>query len=76
MSEHEQEHDPIEDDPILGPLVEEARLEAEAQLNADGRLGQFGSCHGLWGLQKDILLKKYGIRWRSPADMNPGILFD
>ncbi len=69
------EHDPIEDDPKLGPIVEKARREAvsEELANQSERLG---FCHIVWATQKRILKNKYGIDWKTPAEMNPGILFD
>ena len=35
----------------------------------------FGMCHDLWH-RKTELLKKHGIEWKSPAIMNPHIMFD
>jgi hypothetical protein len=68
-------HGPIEDDPKLGPIVEKARREAlsEELANQPERLG---FCHIVWATQKRILKDKYGIDWKTPAEMNPGILFD
>ncbi len=68
-------HDPIEDDPSVRPLflaaVDEATRETE-QLFGLRR----GSCHRIWHRTKEILKERNGIDWRSPADMNPGTLFD
>lgn len=41
-----------------------------------GEGGYRGYCHRYWGTKKKILKEKYGIEWKSPADMNPGIIFD
>lgn len=35
-----------------------------------------GFCHYYWGEKKDRLWKKYGMDWKTPAEMNPDILFD
>ena len=35
-----------------------------------------GSCHELWGLQKNILKEKYGITWYTPSEVYPHIIFD
>jgi hypothetical protein len=35
-----------------------------------------GYCHEFWAAKKRILRRKYGIEWRSPAEMNPGTMFD
>ena len=35
----------------------------------------FGMCHAVWA-RKTELLKEQGIEWKSPAVMNPFIMFD
>jgi hypothetical protein len=67
-------HDPLEDHPRLRRVVEKARREAELELN-DGR-EKLGYCHRVWELQKQILCEKYGLDWKTPQEMNPGVLFD
>lgn len=37
---------------------------------------KFGYCHGIWEREQQILLEYYHIRWRTPAEMNPGVIFD
>ena len=69
------EHDPIEDDPKLGPIVEKARREAVSE-EIGNQPERLGFCHIVWATQKRILKDKYGIDWKTPAEMNPGILFD
>ena len=39
-------------------------------------LSQFGSCHRLWSLQKQILKEKYDITWYTPAELHPDIRYD
>ena len=34
-----------------------------------------GICHRYWK-RKKVLLKGYGIDWKSPAEMNPDVRFD
>jgi hypothetical protein len=52
------------------------KLEAElAELMKDYPIGM-GRCHRYWALKKKILSEKYNINWKSPVDMNPGVLFD
>lgn len=65
--------DPIEDTAPYRRVAK--RAEAEAQVRA-GRGGYMGYCHRLWGEKRRVLLEKYGIVWRSPAAMNPDVLFD
>jgi hypothetical protein len=35
-----------------------------------------GNVHLYWTAKQQILQKKFGIKWRTPADMNPWICFD
>jgi hypothetical protein len=65
-------HDPIEDDPTLRSVLEEAQLLAEADEPPRG----LGSCHRLWRAKKRVLKNQFEIDWFSPAEMNPGIRFD
>ncbi|MEN6385867.1 MAG: hypothetical protein ABFD79_11820 [Phycisphaerales bacterium] len=34
-----------------------------------------GSCHAFWSFKKEFL-QKHGIKWQSPAQLNPNISFD
>lgn len=34
------------------------------------------SSRNYWNLKKQMLLRDYGIRWKSPAEMNPEMTFD
>lgn len=68
--------DPQEYDAEKKKLIEAARTEAEFSMKQDGTINLEGSCHILWGRQQRILQEKYGISWRSPAEMNPDIIFD
>jgi hypothetical protein len=67
-------HDPQEDDPLLNAKIEAALQEALANL-ADVPMTR-GFCHRLWPEQKRILREKYQIDWKTPAEMNPMVLFD
>lgn len=68
--------DPQEYDAEKKKLIEAARTEAEFAMKQDGTINLEGSCHILWERQQKILKEKYGVIWRSPADMNPDIMFD
>jgi len=35
-----------------------------------------GTCHVYWDIKAEILKRDYGIMWKSPAELNPDILFD
>ncbi|MBQ4585894.1 MAG: hypothetical protein IJA82_06770 [Clostridia bacterium] len=41
-----------------------------------GKRRGLGYCHLYWATKKRILKEKYGIDWKSPAELNPGVLFD
>jgi len=67
-------HDPQERDPKLGPIIRKAKREAEKALK-DYPLCE-GFCTVLWAKQQEILKKKYGIKWKTPWEMNPAVCFD
>jgi hypothetical protein len=66
-------HDPIEANPAYAPARLRATLEAEREV---GPGGEEGHCHELWSEKQRLLLKRFGVRWQSPADMNPESEFD
>lgn len=67
-------HDPVEWTEAYEDVI------AEAQQKADERLKDvprgMGFCFAWWHELADILMKDYGIRWRSPGLMNPRVHFD
>ena len=67
-------HDPQEDDPAISVIIEQATREAEENLAGFPKM--LGYCHAVWGQTKEILKEKYNIDWKTPAEMNPHILFD
>lgn len=67
-------HDPIERDPAFSPLIEEASKMAEKELANEKR--RMGFCHLYWRTKKRILKEEFGIEWKTPAEMNPGVMFD
>ena len=54
------------------------KVDAKAQRRTIKEIGSmgFGSCHTFWKHKKKILREEYHMRWRSPQDLNPGVLFD
>ncbi len=68
--------DPQEKDPQKKKLIQAAETEAEFTMTQDGTIKLEGSCHILWGRQQKILKERYGIKWSSPAEMNPDVMFD
>jgi hypothetical protein len=73
-----RKHDPIEDDPKLKAIFEAVDLEVNESVERDPPevRHKLGYCHGVWALKKRILWERYGIRWRTPAEMNPKVAYD
>ena len=73
-----RKRDIIRTDPVEKTLkYKKIRKELEKELSElmKDRTG-IGSCHIYWAYKKRLLREKYGIDWRSPAELNPGTLFD
>lgn len=72
-------HDPLENDPQHGPVIaaalERARAES-AELKPDDDALKRGLIHWIWKRAKQILREEHGLVWYSPAEMNPGSVFD
>ena len=69
-------YDPIQDNPVIRPLIEAAASKAEQLLEHDPRRGQMGFCFVHWATMKKILREAHGIDWKTPAELNPDVLFD
>lgn len=65
-------YDPVEDtlEYIAATAIVEARIREE-----DGERRPLGYCHLFWGKKKRYLAE-LGIAWRTPAEMNPRVMFD
>ena len=35
-----------------------------------------GFCHIFWARKKQLLKQLYNINWKTPAELNPGIIFE
>lgn len=64
-------HDPIEMSDDYLDVIDEVE---ELVDNNRSFIG-FGSCHEIWNLKRRFLEER-GITWKSPAMMNPMVLFD
>ncbi len=64
-------HDPLEDDPEMGPLIRQVKEEVEVK-NAGRKL----RCRSLWYEIATTLRERHGIIWFPPSAMNPGVLYD
>ena len=49
--------------------------EVEEKIAKNRTIYGMGSCHEVWALKEQYLLEK-GIIWKSPARLNPGVMFD
>lgn len=65
--------DPVEWTSEWEDVIDDVDKKVEAEL--DDYRGM-GYCFGFWSARTRILLEDYGIEWRSPSAMNPGVIFD
>lgn len=66
-------HDPIEQTQQYKIIEKELEQKIYALI---GEPGKMGYCYLYWHTKKEILKKDYNIDWKSPSELNPGILFD
>jgi hypothetical protein len=66
--------DPIEDALKFKEILAQADEAAEEELEDEPH--GLGFCHVFWATKKRILKTKYGIDWKSPAEMNPNVDFE
>ena len=69
-------HDPVESDPRHAEVFARIDGEVDALLADHPQRGAEGFCHVWWKTKKRLLEERYGIDWRSPAEMNPHVIFD
>lgn len=70
--------DPIEKDPQHKAIFEKIDDEVEEYIKKEmpNAPRGMGYCHLFWDKKQELLKSKYKIKWRTPAEMNPEILFD
>lgn len=66
--------DPIEWSAGYERVIDEANARISEMLAGHPR--GMGFCHVYWSAKARVLREEYGIEWRSPSAMNPGVLFD
>ena len=66
-------HDPLEDHPKFHHTIRQALARAKI---VDSSRGNWPYCHVIWKTAKEFLREEHGIVWFSPAEMNPGRIFD
>ena len=67
-------HDPIEWTARWEEVIDEAEKIVDSRLEDVPR--GMGFCHAYWHEKAAVLSEQFGIEWRSPARMNPRVLFD
>lgn len=66
--------DPVEWSEEYENVIDDANRKIYARLE-DCPAGM-GFCHAYWLEKAHVLSEDYGIFWRSPAALNPGVMFD
>ena len=66
-------HDPVQLTPQWEEHVYEIEKECDERLKDEPR--HMGFCHAYWSTKRAVAAN-YGIEWRSPSSMNPGVMFD
>lgn len=66
--------DPVEWTERFEQVIDEAEAKVWSRIDADMR--GLGFCHLMWHELQHVLACDYGIEWRSPARMNPRVMFD
>ncbi len=67
-------YDPIEWSAQMEEIIDDVERELSLILKDEPR--RMGFCFGYWSEKRSLLEKKYGIEWRDPNWMNPGVIFD
>lgn len=67
-------HDPVEWTAVYESVIDEAERKIESSLAGYPR--GMGFCFEYWSTKASVLREHYGISWRSPALMNPDVMFD
>lgn len=67
--------DAQEFDPVHSNAFVEAERKAGAIIDGKGIKG-LGTCHVFWDEEKRILQEEYGIKWKSPPELNPTTSYD
>ncbi len=66
--------DPVEWSIDYENIIDEANKKVYSLL--EGHPRGMGFCFIYWRTKSRILLEDYGIKWESPAEMNPHVMFD
>lgn len=61
------------------PRYRQAFAEADAKTReavGDNPRHELGFCFVFWDKKKEILLRDYNIDWKTPAELNPNVIYD
>ncbi len=67
-------HDPVEWTARWEEVIDEVDKIVDSRLEEHPR--GMGFCHACWYERAAVLSEQFGIEWRSPARMNPRVMFD
>lgn len=67
--------DPVEYTKDYKQVQAEIKKQLEAEFPPGGAL-YLGKIHDVWHRKQQILLERYHIQWRTPAEMNPNNCYD
>lgn len=67
-------HDPVEWTARWEEVIDEVDKIVDSRLEEHPR--GMGFCHACWHERAAVLSEQFGFEWRSPARMNPRVLFD
>lgn len=67
-------YDPVEWSAGYESIIDEAEKKIDARLEDFPR--GMGFCFAYWHEKQSVLYEDYGIEWRTPSQMNPGVIFD
>jgi hypothetical protein len=71
----EERCDAKEFDPKYEKIIKDVDQEITSEMKKNGTYGKLGSVHTFWSL-KEEKLKAKGIKWLSPRELNPNIIYD
>lgn len=75
----QEKKDPIERTITFKKIKKELEKKINEQLISEGypiKPEFMGWCYIYWSIKKEILKIDYGIDWKTPAEMNPEIIYD
>lgn len=64
---------------IVEDTLEYKKISKELEQKIIDTIGEndmIGYCHLYWSTKKNILKRDYNIDWKSPAELNPDVMFD